>query len=976
MKFNFLAKFYNLLFLWVNIKILFKKDSSFVSFTRNDDNMLCRHSEALAEESNAPCKVTHTQPHTRHAKRVSASYKAGKPKISFNTTKTLKLVQGDNQKSAFSLVEILVALIIVSLITAAMAPIITKKLSSAGITIVGGGSGGGDGGEVDVESNDGMCTTCEDGFVLQGNQCVTANFSFEFDGAFSDTVNSFGYQKIFLKSSGTFKPKVTKKGKMLLVGGGGGSANIYKGGGGGGGYVVETNFTFEKDVPYTVTIGAGGAVAGNGGKTVFGTNSANGGKASTGASGGAGQGNGGTHGGSGAGAGYQFDGIYYGGGGGAGRHAASGGSGGGGQGGGEDCKTRGQAGRANRGGGAGGSGGESGCSSFYGAKGGTGVVIIIFEENSSTTKDPIQKPCSEVNGADYTCTACPVGFTLSGTKCVISPFEYTYTGSYSDSTNSYGYQKITLKGSGTFKPTVDKKVRMLLVGGGGGSGSAYHSGGGGGGYCNETYMTLKANTSYNVTIGSGGGAGSSGGRTSFGTNFANAGLGGSNGTGGAGQGYGGTYGATATGGAGCQFDGVYYGGGGGAGRNGYAGGSGGGGAGSGSSTCGAKGTAGTANRGGGAGGSGGASSCSSFSGSSGGSGVVIILIEESPSATLDPNQCDAGGGSGGSGGSGGGGTTLKTNCAEIDSNCQLCTASKCLVCKNKYDLIDGTCHGEAAVDINSQVTHPITTSCADIDENCTSCTSGGCLTCAENYVLDGGACVEKFRKGEPRNQIDCEPLNAVFVPKEYTGTFNKNICVSKTNVAQTNDYSIPYSNINAGYWNYYLLRSGETPQHVLSYTMFRGQTANNFANSQEYNLFTSGRTRSVGGYRAFADSCSMSKYGGAESWTILRKYLFDAWIANYSSSAELRSIIAQLNLCIADNVSGFIQCKDTTTNHCKGMVNNTCYPYLIWAYDSDTGNDTAELYEYSQSGFSLFMHNPDNGYAASGRCFTSLVPLR
>ena len=44
---------------------------------------------------------------------------------------------------AFSLVEILVALIIVSLITAAMAPIITKKLSSSGITISGGGGGGG-----------------------------------------------------------------------------------------------------------------------------------------------------------------------------------------------------------------------------------------------------------------------------------------------------------------------------------------------------------------------------------------------------------------------------------------------------------------------------------------------------------------------------------------------------------------------------------------------------------------------------------------------------------------------------------------------------------------------------------------------------------------------------------------------------------------------------------------------------------------
>ena len=51
-------------------------------------------------------------------------------------------VQHDGRKVGFSLVEILVALVIVSVIMAALAPVITKKLSSAGITIVGGGSGG------------------------------------------------------------------------------------------------------------------------------------------------------------------------------------------------------------------------------------------------------------------------------------------------------------------------------------------------------------------------------------------------------------------------------------------------------------------------------------------------------------------------------------------------------------------------------------------------------------------------------------------------------------------------------------------------------------------------------------------------------------------------------------------------------------------------------------------------------------------
>jgi len=55
--------------------------------------------------------------------------------------------------SGFSLVEILVALIIVSLITAALAPVITKKLSSSSITIIGGGSGGGGAAEEDTPEN-------------------------------------------------------------------------------------------------------------------------------------------------------------------------------------------------------------------------------------------------------------------------------------------------------------------------------------------------------------------------------------------------------------------------------------------------------------------------------------------------------------------------------------------------------------------------------------------------------------------------------------------------------------------------------------------------------------------------------------------------------------------------------------------------------------------------------------------------------
>ena len=68
----------------------------------------------------------------------------------------------------FSLVELMISLITISLISAAFAPIITKKLSSMGITVgsFGGNGGGGGGGseEINCPSN----ITCEAGYYLDG----------------------------------------------------------------------------------------------------------------------------------------------------------------------------------------------------------------------------------------------------------------------------------------------------------------------------------------------------------------------------------------------------------------------------------------------------------------------------------------------------------------------------------------------------------------------------------------------------------------------------------------------------------------------------------------------------------------------------------------------------------------------------------------------------------------------------------------
>ena len=89
--------------------------------------------------------------------------------------------------TGFSLVEILIALIIVSLITAAMAPVITKKLKSSGITIGGGGGSGGgfdgisscpDGLYLNIETK--TCEICPAGSYCDGVNkipCAAGTFS-------------------------------------------------------------------------------------------------------------------------------------------------------------------------------------------------------------------------------------------------------------------------------------------------------------------------------------------------------------------------------------------------------------------------------------------------------------------------------------------------------------------------------------------------------------------------------------------------------------------------------------------------------------------------------------------------------------------------------------------------------------------------------------------------------------------------------
>ncbi|MDD3187602.1 MAG: InlB B-repeat-containing protein [Bacilli bacterium] len=350
---------------------------------------------------------------------------------------------------------------------------------------------------------------------------------FTYTGSCTVIDDGSGNWRIKFLTSGTFVLKVNAAIDVFLVGGG---SSL----GGSGKTATYTNISINKNVSYSIVVGAGGAVGANGtASTAFGKTAA----AGSGANGGSGVGasgytwNGGTGGsngsnGYGAGGGAsvgtgqgsttrefgETNGTIYAGGGGGGAgfssgttlYGGAGGAGGGGHG--ASSNAAATAGAANTGGGAG-----LGIRGTAAAKGGSGIVII---------------------------------------RNVRVPDVYTYTGNSFAVSDGNGNWRIKLLTSGTFTPKVNLSIDIFLVGGGGGSTTCPNesSGGSGGGYTlTHNTISLTAGTGYSATIGAGGAvstSGTRGGTTTF-LGYSAAGgypnVGNNGGNGSSGGGYGGPW---------------------------------------------------------------------------------------------------------------------------------------------------------------------------------------------------------------------------------------------------------------------------------------------------------------------------------------------------------------------------------------------------------------------------------------------------
>jgi len=475
----------------------------------------------------------------------------------------------------------------------------------------------------------------------------------------------------------------------LVVAGGGGGGSDAGGGGGAGGFRTGT-LSLNPTLSFAVTVGAGGAIntpsnrGSVGGDSVFSTITSNGGGGGGGdaqraggangnASGGGGQGNsggtgaaGGTYGNAG---GNGYGGNPYTGGGGGGASAAGANSvvGSGGNGGNGIASSISGA-SVTYGGGGGGSSGDTGTGGSGGSGGGGGGAPSLSAGTANTGGGG--------GGGDGSTGAGAAG----GSGIVIISYVGAQQFSGGVVTSSGGSTIHTFTTSGTLGPITTLSASYLIVAGGGGGGLNLGAGGGAGGLLSGSGLTIDPNSTYVVTVGSGGSSNTSGGNSLFsafsttavgggagapisvtGTSGGSGGGGGGQtsspgGSGTSGQGNAGGSGGSGTstnyasgggGGAGAvggnanntgvsgaggagsasSISGTsttYAGGGGGsvnAGSGNGAGGSGGGGAGG---TAATSGTNGTANLGGGGGGGGNTSTNPSAVGGSGGSGVVII----------------------------------------------------------------------------------------------------------------------------------------------------------------------------------------------------------------------------------------------------------------------------------------------------------------------------------------------------------------
>ncbi len=219
---------------------------------------------------------------------------------------------------------------------------------------------------------------------------------------------------------------------------------------------------------------------------------------------------------------------------------------------------------------------------------------------------------------------------------------------------------------------------------------------------------------------------------------------------------------------------------------------------------------------------------------------------------------------------------------------------------------------------------------------------------------------------EPRSQADCNPYNAMFVPKEYNGAEGKNLCVTKFNAGDTNGPEI------SDHGNMYInLLSTGSKLDISGRGCWKGATSGICTTDSLQGVYP-GCGRTVCTAAAAIRICSnWSPNNTIGYWRLPTETEISSW-ANHLDKITLSLKNKGLQLCDSNTeTSNAVRCS-WGPNMCKSWWDNVtindCYPNAIWASRTDETKVAGLL-----SDGKLTIRNQPNAFPASVRCVTDKV---
>ncbi len=227
--------------------------------------------------------------------------------------------------------------------------------------------------------------------------------------------------------------------------------------------------------------------------------------------------------------------------------------------------------------------------------------------------------------------------------------------------------------------------------------------------------------------------------------------------------------------------------------------------------------------------------------------------------------------------------------------------------------------------------------------------------------------------GEPTKQADCDPFNALFIPRKYNGTINKNLCVTKHDVGMPGGPPLPRTLSTSPYYGVQIVQVGETC--ASSNCIWIGQTGK----SCDYTVNDRGNPceRPVMGYHAAHYSCVFWNPLGTKhyNWQLPNYNTAYSWAHHYNNNIDNFREIFSLD------ENGLNVCADTSTNSkqlvcthrstsCPGAQSNECWPSTHWTEEG------TYLYRLENATTIGVPGAAAQNWAFAARCISYTVPIK